>query len=325
MFIEPRQHDGHTGMSAAPAMLYKPVRVENLPSTDARPGVKKIRLTYGPLELKPASFKRAAAKGKMDPNSDQFSGMVTGVPTNIMVLRTNSSLTYENGSIADVVNGVYNHHLIIADTAKIGPSPIKCAVPDPKSSATPNMGLLMGASEANRDLQFAAGGDVVSGFLIGKDDKIMLNGEIVNYTNDTKLIYSVSDVEYVEAAPKDALDATMNIFDITMCSSGNSLEAPHGQMKWSVSSKKVQIVKDGTILYRRGHMHDGGDSVTFNLNGKQICESTAIYGGESATMVIDGKQWQTISEMKSCNSPVKVKAGDILEISANFDLEKHPA
>jgi hypothetical protein len=302
---------------------YKPVSIVQLKPIDTRPGVKRVRITFGPFELKPASVKRPQTAGKMDPNSDTFSGLASGIPSGL-VLSNNHTLTYKDGSVADVVNGVYNHHLMYVDVNKVGSSPIKCA--EGNGTTLPDMGLLMGASEANRDLQFSPGKDFDAGFFLSKSDWVMLSAEIVNYTNETKQIYSVTDFEYIETPPKKALDTTMSIFDIDMCSTGNkSIEAPHGHTKWSAKSKKVQMTKNGYILFRRGHMHDGGDAVEFLLNGKQICNSKAIYGGEATTTTIDGKSWQTISKMEACFEPVKVKVGDTLEVAAHFDLQKHPA
>jgi hypothetical protein len=64
-----------------------------------------------------------------------------------------------------------------------------------------------------------------------------------------------------------------------------------------------------------GHVHDGGTNVLVKLNGKQICDSKAIYGNS-------GKgDWKTIDHMQQCNSPVQVKKGDQVVVEANYDLE----
>jgi hypothetical protein len=285
------------------------------------PGAKRFRVWIGPLELKPANTKRASKPGKMDPNSDQFMGTVTGLPSGL-VLNTNSSLKYADGGVADVVNGVYNHHLMFVDMSKMGTSPIKC---QGAGSTAPNMGMLMGASEANRDLQFSVpDSEVLTGFKLGKNDIIMLNGELVNYTNQTKQIYAVSDMEIIETVPAQALDASMQIFNIDQCL-GKAEPMPTNKIKWSLQSGKATISQEGYLMYRRGHMHDGGVNVDFKLNGKSICNSKAIYGGADQTTIIDGKAWATISRMESCSSPIKVVKGDVIDISANFDLEKYPA
>jgi hypothetical protein len=90
---------------------------------------------------------------------------------------------------------------------------------------------------------------------------------------------------------------------------------------------------------------DGGNSVVAKVNGKQVCESKAIYGGAGATMSagmggmsghshgrytisdrdpVPGK-WETIGEMTQCYGPIKVSKGDTIEMEANYDMNKHPA
>jgi hypothetical protein len=69
-------------------------------------------------------------------------------------------------------------------------------------------------------------------------------------------------------------------------------------------------------------LHDGGVSVPLMINNQTVCESKATYGGK-------GKEaeggWATLSEMTECGDMIPVKKGDILTISANYDLEAHPA
>jgi hypothetical protein len=76
------------------------------------------------------------------------------------------------------------------------------------------------------------------------------------------------------------------------------------------------------------------------VNGKQICESKAVYGGAGAVMSGMGghphgkytdnghdqsPSWETIGEMTQCYGPIKVSKGDTIEIEASYDMEKHPA
>jgi hypothetical protein len=90
---------------------------------------------------------------------------------------------------------------------------------------------------------------------------------------------------------------------------------------------------------------DGGDSVVAKVNGKQVCESKAVYGGAGATMgggmsgmgghshakYTESKldptpgQWETIGEMTQCYGPIKVSKGDTIEMEASYDMNKHPA
>jgi hypothetical protein len=90
-------------------------------------------------------------------------------------------------------------------------------------------------------------------------------------------------------------------------------------------SQNMTVVHDGTFLSMRGHMHDGGELLKLIINGKVVCASKAAYGGAESTLVgSDGKKWETINSMSECNDPVKVKAGDVVQLEASFDTIAHP-
>jgi hypothetical protein len=139
-------------------------------------------------------------------------------------------------------------------------------------------------------------------------------------------VYTITDFEYMEIQPADAMHVSLQVFDITTCNPNlNDASAPAGKTKWALTSKKAQFTEPGYIFYRRGHMHDGGERVEILINGKQVCDSKATYGGDGTTTKIDGKEWTTISNMAFCTDPVKVETGDSLQIIAHFDLDAHPA
>jgi hypothetical protein len=74
-----------------------------------------------------------------------------------------------------------------------------------------------------------------------------------------------------------------------------------------------------------GHLHDGGAGIQITLNGKEICNSRAVYGGDGFEgKSEDGKPWYTINHMETCAKDIAVKAGDKIAMQANYDTEKHP-
>ena len=61
------------------------------------------------------------------------------------------------------------------------------------------------------------------------------------------------------------------------------------------------------------------------VNGKDKCNSQAIYGGAAATAKMeDGRVWQTISRMTHCVDPFPIARGDNITIEANYDFASHP-
>jgi hypothetical protein len=62
------------------------------------------------------------------------------------------------------------------------------------------------------------------------------------------------------------------------------------------------------------------------INGKEVCNSKAEYGGEGHTSkTADGKVWETIRTTSTCNQPIKVVKGDKLYMEAHYDLDLHPS
>lgn len=246
---------------------------------------------------------------------------------------------------------------MVMDMTKSPMGPIAC--PDGKTTGAP-VSPFFGASEANRDLQFVAPAvNFNGGYYVAKTDKLMLTAELVNYSNDTKQIYLQSELEYLPGKPAGAIEIGLQVLKVDQCSapapttsqilSGymgklgglitgkapaeapmmeGMIMVPKDKKKWDMKSKKMIITQDGYILFRRGHMHDGGDAVLLNINGKSICESKATYGGESFSTAdngVSGKKWETISNMATCIDPVKVLKNDKISVGAKFDTEAHPS
>src|ERR1700691_1785533 len=80
-------------------------------------------------------------------------------------------------------------------------------------------------------------------------------------------------------------------------------------------------------MVSEGHLHDGGVNVVLKLDGKVVCDSKAIYGidfSQEGKTAPNGKPWQGITEMQQCTSPVEVKKGQILQMTAYYDNVLHP-
>jgi hypothetical protein len=74
-----------------------------------------------------------------------------------------------------------------------------------------------------------------------------------------------------------------------------------------------------------GHLHDGGTDIKFMLNGKEACQSDALYGGPGFEgKNADGKTWNTINRMTICSQAIKLFKGDKMYFQANYDVEKYP-
>jgi hypothetical protein len=110
----------------------------------------------------------------------------------------------------------------------------------------------MGTSEEMGATQFSTpDGMFNSGYYLGKNDKVVMTGEVVNYTNDTKKIYSVSDIEYISGRPTGSMDVSITILSVNQCDGGNPmLKPPEGKNVFSFQSKNMTITQNGYILTR---------------------------------------------------------------------------
>jgi hypothetical protein len=61
-------------------------------------------------------------------------------------------------------------------------------------------------------------------------------------------------------------------------------------------------------------------NLLFSINGKQVCNSRAIYGG-----AVTKNTWQTIDHMEECPYRIKLAKGDKISLEAYYDLDAHPA
>jgi hypothetical protein len=72
------------------------------------------------------------------------------------------------------------------------------------------------------------------------------------------------------------------------------------------------------------YLTDGGTNMVMTINGKQVCDSEAIYGGPGLEgKNPDGKPWATIARMSPCPL-IKINTGDKIVMQANYDIIKHP-
>lgn len=92
----------------------------------------------------------------------------------------------------------------------------------------------------------------------------------------------------------------------------------------NVKSQDYVVLGTGNIVLQRAHMHDGGTGVSAFLNNKLICASDAQYGSSGASLVVNGKKWETINKVKECTGLVHVKPGDRIRLEGGFDYIKHP-
>jgi hypothetical protein len=262
----------------------------------------------------------------VDPHGRTLNGILSGFPENVTILSTTTTLMYANGTEAMVSNGVYNHHIGIADIMRPPVLIIKC--PDGKPEPSIEVSLFAGVGEDRGRYIYSTTDDSIrGGFYLGKSPKILALMEVINYSSVEKQVYAVVDMEYVEGPIVGGMEVSPEILSVTQCSGTDQIVRPkQGQKVFSMKSKDLVVNLDGYAFLGRGHLHDGGLNQTLLINGKVVCDSLAIYGEAGGVLKQGGKTWATLTSMAECMSkPVKFSKGDVINLVSNYDLEKHPA
>ncbi|KAF2395561.1 hypothetical protein EJ06DRAFT_525303 [Trichodelitschia bisporula] len=305
----------------------KPFKKDISASSFPRPGAKKAVIWYGPYKIRAANYGMS-----MDPAGTAWTYLAGDFPKDVTVLQVESEIVYADGTRAQITNGLYNHHLAFVDSAKGAPPMAQC-LNGVKGAAPPTSVFMGGSEDAGRGVYATKDPKLASGYYIGKADTIVMSGDIVNYANETKTVYTKSTIEYLEGRPAGTLDVSIQLISVTDCDGAFAVvDVPKNATQFTVASKEMQIVQDGYMVTARGHLHDGGVNVTAIINGKSACSSAAVYGAGAATHGHGGDAkadtkapWDTISEMTYCEEGVKLSKGDKLSLVAHYDVVKHPS
>lgn len=188
----------------------------------------------------------------LDPNSNSWNSRAMGIPLDATYLFVNALLQFEDGAPATASNGIYNHHLAYVSTKKLVPQFVTCPGNTTLSRRTP--ATFMGATEeANSSIFTTPDYKFDSGYYLGPDDKVVVTGEIVNYNNETKNVYAVSDLEYIPGRAKGFKDVATQILQVNQCDGGAELglAAPKDRKVYSLDSKNMTALRDGFIMNGR--------------------------------------------------------------------------
>jgi hypothetical protein len=235
----------------------KPLTIErDLKPTVARDGstVKRMRIVYGPYKikgLKDTSGKKFGNSKSADPAGTAFTHMAAEFPQDVTLITANTTWVWKDGSEARVDQGIYNHHHLVVDMARTTQTKI-AECPDGKAVGM-GVPLFSGSAEDGGGSFYSTkNGQFPSGYYLGKNSKVMITGDVVNYKDETQEIYSFTEIQYIEGRPKSLMLAANQIWDLGRCSGDSeftgALRPPPGQKKWSIQSTPMKIVQDGYIL-----------------------------------------------------------------------------
>jgi hypothetical protein len=256
-----------------------PIKVETLVPSFPGNDVKRLKLTYGPFKLKAAnSAQKEGNSDSLDPQGTGWRYLASDFPTNITILSAKMTITLPDGELISNSNGVYNHHAFIFDASKSSRSNIQC---EGSGKIIPALNSISGSAADAGTARPKAASSVrpVTGNFIDKDHDILLTGDLVNYNNETKEVYMISDLQYVEGKATGLLETTFHLIPAGACEGGKSsspgplggvsVKPPKDQKKFAIKGGGIEIKEDGKILVIRGHMH--GRFCTRKLSHTPYC------------------------------------------------------
>jgi len=229
------------------------------------------------------------------------------------VLAGQISLFYEDGTFANVTNGVYIHHITTH-----GPDDMKFI----NTGLTGTLGFpgndFVGAGEDNGSKPWMytinPKDKSESGYQLSPSSSFMAEIMLVNYSTATKNICIAYDLEYLPGHVGKRVATAL----LSVAGPKTSLTRPI-----NTTSSIMTFKEDGYIVSARGHLHPGGVAMYVQISeGKTpiyTCVSRAIYGrtiGDTGEM--------TISDISDCPSmPIRIKSGSTMILTSEYDLTKH--
>jgi hypothetical protein len=186
----------------------------------------------------------------LDPNSNSWNNRASGIPLDATYLYVNALLQFEDGKLATASSGIYNHHLAYVSTKKFVPQFSTCGGKEVERK-TPS--TLMGATEEANSSTFSTSDfKFDSGYYLGPDDKIVVTGEIVNYNNETKNVFAVSEMEYLPGRVSGFRDVVTQILLVNQCEDNQlGLKAPSDKKVYALDSKNMTALQNGFIINGR--------------------------------------------------------------------------
>jgi hypothetical protein len=241
----------------------KPVKIEQVAATIPGDDVKRVRITYGPFKLRGAGSKKKEGNFfSLDPAGEGYGYMATDFPTNITVLQARMSIALPDGQVIGNGNGVYNHHAFFYDISKPMRFDVQC---EGTSRGMPTINAIMGSSADASQVKLNMTQRPLTANFIDKDHKILLSGDLVNYNNETKEVYQIADLQYVDGKAPGHLSTSANLISATACSGGRTngmvivdglmIRPPKDKKQFTLKGGALVVLDDSKIMVLRGHMH----------------------------------------------------------------------
>ncbi|KAF2403656.1 hypothetical protein EJ06DRAFT_527256 [Trichodelitschia bisporula] len=318
---------------AAPRVVNLPARIADIA------GSKTIKLRYGPYKVPNMGHKNAIGEaGALWNYPDQkIDKPCAGECT---ILGLNAGLEYPDGSNANIDTGMWLHHFVLFNVGP-GRQDATCL-----NNATSLPHMLIGSSPKGSERLFSSGNERTPafmpkwneknvGYFLRPADKFAFIVDLMNENMEDKVVYLTITYDILNGHPAGYDEMRPVWFDAAQCLT-SEVKAPKQDGQFVITAPRWTANFDGEVLGAAGHLHDGGDRITLEADGKLACDSKATYGGDPAFINTKpgmgggghhASATEHISHMSICAGPsflVKtVKKGQAWDLKGYYDYDKY--
>jgi hypothetical protein len=187
----------------------------------------------------------------MDPSGTGWNSLAGDFPKDITVLKTSTAIVFEDGTKADISNGLYLHHLLYFDPFKQSADMVTCE--DTPTRRFPMSLFMAGSEDIGGSVFTTDDGSLNSGYYISPVDPIMMMGDVVNLSNDTRVVYTKADIDYVPGKVPGMMDVSVQMLNVGQCDgfSLGGFNAPEGQTKFTINGTAMEFMSNGYLITSR--------------------------------------------------------------------------
>jgi Stress up-regulated Nod 19 len=169
------------------------------------------------------------------------------------------------------------------------------------------------------------------GYKVKESDKFSLIVDLMNENMQDKQVYLTMTYDFVDGHPEDYDSVRPVWFDVAQCLT-SEWPAPYNDGNYTIPSMTWKANFDGDIIGAIGHLHDGGQRISLDVDGKRVCNSDASYGTSpefvsKMKMGNANSATEHISDMTSCVNEkmgiTKLVKGQTWKLKAEYDYVKN--
>jgi hypothetical protein len=143
-----------------------------------------------------------------------------GIPRNITVLKSNVTVVHTDGTKSDLSNGICQHHTFVIAVSKSMPSEFNYESSRNMLDSLSSGSLFVGGSEGKYGVYFITQeGRIFSGYHNCPIEKLVMNGGLINCTNQTNIVYTLNEIEYILGKAPEMMDSSMYVLAPRQCES----------------------------------------------------------------------------------------------------------